>query len=155
MLLAPRTADPLERLANRLGRARKPDRALIDDIMTAACTRLPALQTAGKTRKLEEWCRSGAWLDAALALVAPELPDWTVRRIGRDDGLWFCSLSRSPNFPIEIDNVAEASHETMPLAILAAFVEAKRSIASTKTVARSSSSLSSTERQRICCDNFS
>ncbi|MDQ8727717.1 hypothetical protein [Bradyrhizobium sp. LHD-71] len=123
--------------------------------MTTACTRLPALRVAGKTRKLEEWCRSGAFLDAALELVALELPGWSVRRIIRDEALWFCSLSRSPNLPAELDDAVETSHETVALAILAALVQVKRVAPAAARTAVTSSWRAPIDRHRICCENFS
>ena len=155
MLFIPRHGEPLDRLANRINLAAAPSRELIADIVATACTRFTSLKAAGKTRQFDEWCRSEAWVDAACALVAFELPRWSIRRIVRDDGMWLCSLSRSPNLPAEFDDVVEVSHETLPLAILAAFVEAKRSVSDARPALEASAATGSAECHRICCDNFS
>jgi hypothetical protein len=151
----PRFDDPLDRLANRINLAAAPSRELVDKIIATACTRLPLLEAAGKTRQFDEWCRSGAWVDAACALVAFELPRWSIRRIVRDDGVWLCSLSRAPNLSVEFDDVVEVSHEALPLAILAALVEAKRSVHDTHAALEAPPSIESAKCHRICCDNFS
>lgn len=52
-----------------------------------------------------------AWLDAALTLVELELPGWGLRRLYRDAGTWFCSLSHQPNVSAELDDTADGSHE--------------------------------------------
>lgn len=155
MLLIPRHGEPLDRLVNRINLAADPSRDLLDDIIATACARFTSLKAAGKTRQFDEWCRSGAWVDAACALVAFELPHWSIRRIVRDDGMWFCSLSRTPNLPADLDDAVEMSHEIMPLAILAAFVEAKRSVDDARSVIEAFPTTGSAERHRICCDNFS
>jgi hypothetical protein len=45
------------------------------------------------------------------------------------DREWLCSLSNQPQLPLGLDNVAEASHEVLPLAILLAFLQARRAAA--------------------------
>jgi hypothetical protein len=92
--------------------------------MAQACTRLPALQPAAKL-KVHTLIDNGAWTDAVLALLELELPLWNVRRLVWEDGEWFCSLSKQPWLPLGVDDLAEASHESLPLAILLALVDAK------------------------------
>ncbi len=154
MLSFPGRGEPLDRLGNRIQLTSAPSRALVDDIITTACPRFSSLKAAGKAGQFDEWCRSEAWIDAAGALVLLELPAWSVRRIVRDDNIWLCSLSRMPGLPAELDDIVEASHENLPLAILASLVEAKRQVSNAKTATRQSSSTGTTERHRICCDNF-
>lgn len=151
MLLVPRHGEPLQQLANRIRLAAEPDADLMVGIV-AACSRTGALKRAGKTTLFDSMCRSGAWLEAALALVTSELPNWSVRRLVRDGETWLCSLSRSPNMPIEFDDVVEASHENMALAILSALVEVKRGVAA--PAARTTADAGSVDCTRICCDNF-
>ena len=43
----------------------------------------------------------------------------------REDGEWFCALSRRPELPIELDDCAEARNEVLVLAILDALAEAR------------------------------
>ena len=70
--------------------------------------------------------QSGAWTDAALALIDLELPLWQVRRLAYDDGEWYCALSRERELPDWLDQSIEARHAELALAILCAFVEARR-----------------------------
>jgi hypothetical protein len=98
---------------------------------------------------------AGAWRNAALALIELELPAWKLRSLVYENGEWFCSLSRQPNLPEALDDTADASHEVLPLAILSAFVEARR-----RTSAMRETSLQTVPQVRrtsgyaICCDNF-
>lgn len=154
MLLVPRPGEELERLAYRIKLADAPSRGLFDDV-AAACSRFGVLKQAGKTASFDAWCKSGAWLDAALALVSGELPAWTVRRIVKDDGRWICALSRSPNLPIELDDGVETFHEDLPLAVLLALLEAKRlGSASFPACAASAAAETNPASHRMCCDNF-
>lgn len=153
-MLCLRGGDELERLAHKVRLAEAPSRALVDNV-AAACMRFGALKQAGKSRSFDIWCGSGAWLDVALALVGGELPAWSVRRIVKDDGVWICSLSRSPNLPIEFDDGVEAIHECLPLAILLALIEAKRPDPMTAgNQAAASIESASAEASPMCCDNF-
>lgn len=65
-------------------------------------------------------------LDAALACVDVEAPEWKLRRLVYEDGEWLCSLSRQINLPLEIDDCVEARHAIAAQAILEALVEAKQ-----------------------------
>ena len=69
--------------------------------------------------------QSGAWTDAALALIDLELPQWQLRRIAYDEGEWHCVLSRERELPDWLDQSAEGRHADLALAILSAFVEAQ------------------------------
>ncbi len=80
----------------------------------------------GKTARIERLIGSGAWTDAALALIDLELPQWQVRRIAYDEGEWHCALSRERELPDWLDQSIETHHADLPLAILSAFVEAGR-----------------------------
>ena len=73
--------------------------------------------------------RVGAWTDAALALIDLELPQWQVRRIAYDEGEWYCALSRQRELPEWLDQSIEARHADLALAMLSAFVEARRASA--------------------------
>ena len=152
MLFVPKNDLPLEQLANRIRLAAEPSARLMDDVI-AGCGRLALLKQTGNARQFEAHCNSGAWVDAALALVATELPTWSVRRLVRDGDLWLCSLSRSPGLPIELDDVVETSHENLALAILLALVQAKlaNTVVSTSAEPADTASFAG---YRICCDNF-
>ena len=98
---------------------------------------------------------SGAWTDAALAPIDLELSLRQVRRIAYDDGEWHCALSRERELPDWLDRSVEAHHADLALAILSAFVDARRaalpaSRTSVPTVPRDASPL----YEPVYCDNF-
>jgi hypothetical protein len=71
-----------------------------------------------------------------------------------EDGEWFCSLSKQPWIPLDIDELAEASHQILPLAILLALVDA-RTVATLPAAAAVPSIRPTEDRcHAICCDNF-
>jgi hypothetical protein len=67
-------------------------------------------------------------------------------------------LSRHCEIPIEFDDTAEAVHESLPLAILTAFVEVQRRQVATSGVAtfgpppRTVPTVA--QDTLVCCDNF-
>jgi hypothetical protein len=153
MLFDLKTEDHFDRLNDqlRLAPALSPDH-LFSNVIVHACTHL----RAEKANRIYQLIEAGAWTDAALALIELELPAWKLRRLVYEDGEWLCSLSRQPNLPVALDDTADASHEVLPLAILSAFVEARR-----RTGAMRETSLQIVPQVRrsagyaICCDNFS
>jgi hypothetical protein len=136
----------------RLAPALTPD--LVAHVVSQACTRLPALKNSGKAAQLERLIEAGAWSEVALALIEIELPAWKLRRLIYEDGEWFCSLSRQPNLPVELDDTADARHYVLPLAILNAFVEARRGM-SHETNATTVPRVWPVPDYATCCDNFS
>jgi hypothetical protein len=116
----------LGELNARLRDAGKADAALINEVIDAACRRYPSLGQTEKTARLERLIQSGAWTDAALALIDLELPLWQVRRVAYDNGEWYCALSRERELPDWLDQSIEGHHTDLALAILCAFVEARR-----------------------------
>ena len=74
--------------------------------------------------QLNYWDEAVAY--AALALIDLELPFWQVRRLTYDDGEWYCALSRERELPDWLDQSIESRHADLALAILGAFVEARR-----------------------------
>jgi hypothetical protein len=147
--------DPLDRLANQLRLAAGPNPGLISNIIAEACTRLPVLKKAGKTARLDRLIEASAWSDAAMALIELELPAWKLRRLVYEDGEWFCSLSKQPNLPVAFDDTADATHEILPLAILSAFLEARRAISAVReTSSPTVPQVRPTSGYAICCDNF-
>jgi hypothetical protein len=117
--------DPRQ-LNDRLRNAEVVTAELMSAIIGEACRRFPSTGQAGKTARIERLIESGAWLDAALALIDLELPQWQVRRIAYDEGEWHCALSRERELPEWLDQSIETRHPDLPLAILSAFVEAQR-----------------------------
>src|SRR6266481_4039288 len=106
----------------------------IAEIISESCRRFPSQSQTGKTARVERLIASGAWTDAALALIDLELPQWQVRRIAYDEGEWYCALSRERELPDWLDQSIESHHADLALAILGAFVEAQRiSTPSSKT----------------------
>jgi hypothetical protein len=110
----------------RIRCAAEPDARLFADAVASACQRAVSMRRAGHAGKYERLVEAGAWTDAALALVELELPQWKPRRIACDDGQWHIRLSAQPWLPDGLDDVVETCHDALPLAILAAVVEARR-----------------------------
>ena len=144
------SAELLEQL--RRARAVTPD--LIADVITRACLRFRPRSPAGATR-ITRPVESGAVAEAALALLAIELPGWKLRRLVYEDGEWICSLSKHRELPDWLDDMAEARHETLALAIVSAFVEAQ-----SRTAGSDRASVPTVPQEpratdcALCCDNF-
>ena len=155
MLSDPKHEDRLDRLTEQLRLAPALTADLVSDVVADACTRIPMLNKAGKVAWVDQLIKIRAWSDAALALIELELPAWKLRRLVYEDGEWFCSLSKQPNLPVALDDTADACHDELPLAILSAFVEARRK---TSAVREPSSptvpQVRPTSGYAICCDNF-
>jgi hypothetical protein len=151
MLFSPERADGL---AQQIRTASVPTVDIFSGII-ADCTRLPTLVKAGKAAQIDRLLKSGAWTDVALSVIESELPAWKVRRLIFEDGEWFCSLSRQQNLPAELDDTADAHHECLPLAILSAFMEARRRVVASRgnhsTIAPK---IRTAAENPICCDNF-
>lgn len=152
MLLDQKNINRGDRWDERLAAARDITADLVLEIVERECTRLHGggLTAMGRIRKLID---CDAWTDLALALVQLELPAWRLRRLVYDDGEWHCSISRHPEVPVEIDDCADARHAILPLAILSAFIQARR-------LSRSPCGITTAPRGKaassepMCCDNF-
>ena len=162
MVLAPTLAEiatlaagqtDFERLDAALQSAPALSSHLFRDV-TQGCTRLASLRQSGRAAALDRLVEAGAWTDAALGLLKLELPNWTIRRLVREGDEWFCTLSRQPNLPIALDEPAEAAHAELPLAILRAFVEARRRLSFSAHVAAPDPQLRPALEMPVCCDNF-
>lgn len=97
------------------------DAASFTAICLAACKRLPAMRRTAEAKRLDHLVEAGAWTDAALALIALELPTWQLRRLTFDEGEWHCALSQERNMPDWLDDAIETHHADMATAILDAF----------------------------------
>jgi hypothetical protein len=117
---------PHQDLGERIRLADAASATLITDVISAVCRRFPSLGRGEKCARLEQLIRTGAWTDAALALVDLELPLWHIRRLAYDEGEWHCALSRECELPDWLDQAIETRHADLALAILGAFVEACR-----------------------------
>jgi hypothetical protein len=97
---------------------------LLQEVLARGCPRARSMVGAGHGFRLAETSAAGAWFEAALELLRLERPGWQLRRLVQADGQWHCALGRQPLLPLELDDLAEASHPDMALAVLAAVVEA-------------------------------
>jgi hypothetical protein len=154
MLFDPKYEELFGGLEQQLHQAHALTPGIMADVIGEACTRLASQSPAAKA-KLDRLVETGAWTDASLALVEFELPQWKLRRLVFDDGEWLCSLSRHPRLPLGLDEVAEASHEVMPLAILIALLEVSRAAAASVTDVSAVPHVRPLQGYAVCCDSFS
>jgi hypothetical protein len=144
----------LYKLQQELHRAQTITPGLMADVIARACLRFQAHRGTVKARVIR-LIESGAFADAALALLELELPQWKLRRLIREDDEWHCSISKQLGLPAELDEMVEANHESLPLAILSAFVEARRhSLTAGEGRPKSVPEVRPTQGYAICCDNF-
>jgi hypothetical protein len=149
-----RNFTPLGLLADRLRNAASAGPEIFSAVIEA-CGRVAALRTAGKATRLDQMLANAAWTEAAFTLIALELPAWTVRRLVYEDGEWICSLSRQPNLPPEIDDSVDTHHAALPLAMLAALIEAKaKNAGSMQDAPLRVPQVSAVKDCVFCCDNF-
>jgi hypothetical protein len=142
-------------LNDRLRDAAEVSPRLLAEVIDTACRRFPSLGQSAKTARIEQLIQCGAWTDAALALIDLELPLWQVRRITYDEGEWHCALSRQRELPDWLDQSIEAHHADLALAILSAFVEARRfGASSSQTSVPSVSPCPDTLYEVACSDNY-
>jgi hypothetical protein len=114
-------------LLQRVTNAAEVTPGLMSDVIDRADSRLRLLNRGTRlVQQLNSSMAAGAWLDAALLLLALERPGWTMRRLIHDDGLWYCSLSRTPNIRIEFDDTIESHHSDPALAIVLAIIAGAR-----------------------------
>jgi hypothetical protein len=151
----PLVSEDRSKLSDRLRRAHVATAELMSEVVAETCRRFPSMGQSEKTVRLQRLIGSEAWTDAALALIALELPLWQVRRIAFDEGEWYCALSRERELPDWLDQSIEARHDNLALAILSAYIEAQRvttpaSRPSVPGVSRYSHPL----YEPVCCDNF-
>ena len=153
MLLDRKHQEHLGRLAGQLRCAQAVTADLMAQVIAQACRRFAACGPAARTR-VGQLIESGAWTDAALALVELELPKWKIRRLVHEDDEWFCSLSRHPWLPLGLDELAVANHESLPLAVLLAFLQARCAAAETAGSSTTVPHVRPASGYAVCCDNF-
>jgi hypothetical protein len=155
MLFAPDPDRRLVELQDQLRRAQVVSPDLMSKVVAGACTRVFVPSCAAKLAKIDRLIAAEAWTEAALALVELELPQWKLRRIVYEEGAWLCSLSTPWNLPVWLGDCAETRHESLPLAILSALIEAQQwgepQAASSVPRCRTRSS---SPAEIMCCDNF-
>jgi len=150
MTFDPNHEEHLRELQRELHRAHAITPALMADLIARACPRVQSRHRAA-TARIIRLIESGA----PLALPELELPQWKLRRLIREDDEWHCSISKQLGLPAELDDMAEASHESLPLAILSALVEAQcRSLTAGEARPKSVPRVRPTQAYAICCDNF-
>jgi hypothetical protein len=154
MSFDPNHGEHLRELQEQIHRARTMTAQLMAQVIARTCARLQAQQQTAKARVIR-LLQSGAPTDASLALLELELPQWKLRRLIYDDGEWHCSLSKHIALPAELDDMAEGNHESLPLAILSALVEARRqSLIAGENRPQSVPQVWPMQGYAICCDNF-
>jgi hypothetical protein len=142
-------------LGDRLRDAYGVTAEFLSDIISETCRRFPSMEGSAKAARVERLIQSQAWTDVALALIDLELPQWQVRRLAYDEGEWYCALSRQRELPDWLDQSIETRHVDLALAILSAFVEARRVSAPTSRTSVPSAPLrADTLYEPICSDNF-
>jgi len=151
MLLAPR--HDLNRLEANLRGAQAITAALMLDVMTQACAPFAAHSRAAQGR-VHRLIDAGAWTDAALALLELELPQWKIRRLVQENGEWLCTLSKQPQLPLGLDEVSEATHEVLPLAILSALLQARCAVIAGTTGSTAVPAVRPSAGHAVSCDNF-
>jgi hypothetical protein len=155
MSLDLRQAEDLRELQEQIRRARTVTRELMADVMARACRRLQDQKRTAKGRVLG-LIDAGAFTEAALTLLELELPHWKLRRLTREDEEWHCSLSKQLGVPAEFDEMDECDHEILALAVLGAFVEARRRhLTAPESRPAAVPLVYPVEGCTICCDNFS
>jgi hypothetical protein len=142
-------------LDDRLCQAPAVTTDLLSDVVRSVCPRFASLRHTERAARAEQMIELGAWTDAALALLALELPQWQLRRLAYDSGEWHCALSSQREMPEWLDQSIEAHHADLPIAILRAFVGARQqgapaARASVPAVPPATGEL----HQPLCCDNF-
>jgi len=153
MLFDPKHGQYLGGLEAQLRRAQILTPELMTEVIAQGCVRFASPEETA-TARVKRLIAAGAWTDAALALIACELPQWKLRRLQHEDGEWHCSLSRQPQLPIELDEVAEGSHDALPLAVLIALLHARRDPAARERAATGLPPIDAGTGYAVSCDNF-
>jgi hypothetical protein len=149
--------DRSERLAEILDQLRASE-ILTADLLTSVATMVcgrSSMPDRSTPARINSLVAAGARVDAALALIDSELPQWKLRRLAYDDGQWHCALSRQRELPEWLDQAIETSHPDCAAAILTAVVEAVRQGALAENAhIRSVPRMPLRREDLICCDNF-
>ncbi len=157
MLSGPDIENRLGEVHNQLRRAQVVTRDLMAKVV-AACSSITIPACATKAAKIGRLIEAEAWTEAALTLVELELPQWKLRRLVYEEGAWLCSLSKQCGPRVWLFDCAETRHESLPLAILSALIEARQcgepsSVRAASSVPRCGVKASSPV-EIMCCDNF-
>ena len=157
MFSRPEPEDRLGDLHDQLRRAQVVTPDLLSKLAADANARTATPNRAARFAQINRLIAAEAWTEAALALVELGLPQWRLRRLVYEDGAWLCSLSKHWNLPDWLGDSAEARHESLPLAVLNAMVEAHQYDAPAPRAAGSVPQCraeSAVPLEIMCCDNF-
>lgn len=124
------------------------------DILTTSCRHFGATQQADQAAQLDRLIEAGSRIDAALALIAMELPQWRLRRLVYDGGEWHCALSSHREMPEWLDPSIESHHPDMAAAIVDALREAIRTDASPHPTTASWQPKRSESFEPVACENY-
>ena len=131
-----------------------PTGALFNEMLANACAGGDPMRQAVPVACLKQLIAARAWNDAALALLALQLPDWQLRRLAYDDGEWHCALSHGRELPDWLAETTESHHPNMALAILGALAAAAADNAPSPITAVPASHHSDAGFQPMPCENF-
>lgn len=143
----------LDRLDGELRMASALTPELLRAVIARVGGRLSSLPWSKGLNRLDRLIEAGAWTDAVFALIDLETPAWKPRRLSCDGGEWLCFLSRQPNLPATLDDMADGSHKELALALLRAFIEAQYKSRALPPIF-SDPQIRPMPDQIICCDNF-
>jgi hypothetical protein len=159
----PLNADfPLAELKDEIKRGQEVSLELMAKFMAPAGPAVAMPSFARRAARINQLIELQAWTEVALALVELALPQWKLRRLVCEDGIWLCSLSRRWSGPDWLADEVDARHASLPLVVLSALLEALESgapqfIPATTSVPQcrgpSADPLASTA-EITCCDNF-
>jgi hypothetical protein len=152
MALAQYHDQRLHEVQEQPGQAHTMTSELLAEAIAQAYRRFQAPSAKANVLRLIE---AGGLTDATLALIELELPQWKLRRLVYDDGLWHCSLSKQLGLPPGLDETVDSSHEILPLAILSAFLEARCDVAASAARPKSVPQFRPQQGLAVCCENFS
>jgi hypothetical protein len=144
----------LDRLDDELRLAPVPAPELFRKIIEHTDTHFSSRWRSEKAARVDSLIDAGSWTDAAFAIIEIGTPNWMLRRLIYEDGEWLCSLSRQPNIPVMLDDIIEACHEALPLAVLRAIVEARRRSPAGRETNSPVPQIPAMPEQTMCCDNF-
>ena len=110
----------VESLRRSLERTPLPTHHLMSEVLRVVCPHRLAARD-DRSVQLRQWLETHAFLQIALALVEWELPDWSVRRLGQENRIWWCAITHRHMIDWGGEEEDE-SHEDMTLAILKSFL---------------------------------
>lgn len=147
MLYRPEREKRLDRIADML----RDSQPSVEAITRTAevCERV---FSSRESRHIKDLIHASAWTDAALSLLAIELPAWKLRRLIYDEGEWHCAISHQRDLPEWLDDAVEMHHADMATAILKTLIEGLRAAVNQQT---ETPQIPFGAENLVSCDNFS